>query len=422
MKKKTSLRHSYDHTFFYGLTTAVVNALSTGPILTAFALALGAGNLTLGLLQAVQPISNLIHLPVSYFIEKGRNFKKTAVVSSFIARPFWLIAALTVFFNKNDFALTVFTISYLAAFLIASIAGGVFWPWIKMLVHPRLLNSFFAHRIKYILLTRIVFVGVATGIIWLVQRLAPAFEIYTYAAFFACAFLFGLIATKSLSLIEDKPIVSSFGTPFMKKMAITLKNKSFKTLVVSLSMLNFSLNFLMPFTVVFMLTYLNLSVGATMLFTLLWQLTDSFTITIWSKRTKQKGVNKTLAEAAFCYIIAIVFFILIIGITPTTVPLLFLLTLTHILIGIANAGLNLGINDAAVAYVPKKMASVYIAINNLGRFSGAAAGPLIAGGFLSILADCSETGRWLFFFITGILLFFGSIVLTSKMTQIKENS
>lgn len=423
MKKiKTTLRSSYDSTFFYGLATSVVNALSTGPLVTAYALALGAGTITLGCLQAVWPIANLVHLPVSYFIEKGKSLKKIAVLSSLISRPFWLIAALAAFWKGSDISLTLFIISYFMAFVIGSIAGGAFLPWIKELVHPRLMNGFFARRIKYILLTRILFISTATGIIWIVQKYYPDYEIYTYSFFFSFAFFMGLYATWMLYQISDKPIVPVKGKSFFQKIVSTFKNKSFVTLLVSLSSINFSMNFITPFTVVFMLTYLKLSVGMTMLFTVLWQLTDSFTITRWSKRTKATNVNKTLIEASYFYICAGVLFLLAIFSTNYPIVIFSLLTLAHFMIGIGSAGLNLGINDAAVSYVPKKMSSVYISINNTFRFLFAALAPITAGIFLSTLKNISTIYCWGIFFIVSTILFVGTIFLISKMTHIKEDN
>lgn len=422
MKKTTTLRSSYDNTFFYGLATSAVNALSTGPLVTAYALALGAGTVTLGCLQAVWPIANLVHLPVSYFIEKGKSLKKIAVFSSLISRPFWLIAALAAFWKGSDLSLTLFTISYFLAFIIGSIAGGAFLPWIKELVYPRLMNGFFAHRIKYILLTRILFVSMATGIIWVIQRYYPDYEIYTYSFFFAIAFLMGLYATWTLYRISDKPIVPVKGKSFFQKIVFTFKNKSFVALLFSLSSINFSMNFITPFTVVFMLTYLKLSVGMTMLFTILWQLTDSFTITHWSKRTKTTNVNKTLIEASYFYICGGILFLLTLFSTNYPIVIFSLLILAHFIIGIGSAGLNLGINDVAVSYVPQKMSSVYISINNTFRFLFAALAPITAGIFLNTLKNISSIYVWGSFFIVSSILFTGVIFLISKMTYIREEN
>ncbi|MGN1063212.1 MAG: hypothetical protein ACI4QM_02685, partial [Alphaproteobacteria bacterium] len=295
LKRYTQLRRSYDHTFFYGLATSAINALSSGALVTAFAVTLGAGNVALGFLWAVQPMSSLMHLPVSYFIEKGASLKKIAVFSSLICRPFWLIAA-SVVFLKGQMALTVFVISYFFAFIIWSVSGGAFYPWIKQLVHPRLINRFLAHRIKYILLTKTLIASLAAGVIWMIQKYRPDWEIYSYAVFFVLAFLFGLEATWHLGRMADRKITTVPEKSFVSKVLFTLKNDSFKRLLLSLSAVNFSMNFIMPFIMVFMLKQLGLSVGVSMAFTILCQLTDCFTLARWSARASRKGVGRTMME------------------------------------------------------------------------------------------------------------------------------
>ncbi len=423
MQKRT-LRFSINNTFINGLADAVVKALSTGPLVTAYALALGAGNIALGFLQAVFPISNLVHLPVAYFIEKGANLKKIAVWSSFLARPFWLLAALAVFWRGETIGLWLFVISYFMAFLIGSATGGAFWPWIKELVHPRLMNPFFAKRIKYILLTRIIITSTASGLIWCVQKYAPSFEVYVYSLFFVIAFLMGLYATWTLVQIEDKKIQPVIGKSFLEKIKISFSNSSFKTLLISLGLINFSMNFIAPFGIVFMLTDLKFAVSLTLGFTVCQQLIDTLTIDAWSRRTKKKGISRVLIESSCVYIGAVLFFILLSTHWIENFSVIFfVLLISYLLIGVANAGLNLGINDAAVSYVPKKMSAVYISINNTCRFFCAAAGPIVAGILIDVFKMAEkkvDINAWMVFFCCAIFFFVLSNFFIVRLNKISK--
>ena len=97
---KTKLRKSIDATFYNGLFDIVIKSLTTGPLLTAYALSLGMGNFLLGFLQSVIPFSNTLHLPVSYFLEKGREPKKIACISSLLSRPLLALLAISLFFRE----------------------------------------------------------------------------------------------------------------------------------------------------------------------------------------------------------------------------------------------------------------------------------------------------------------------------------
>ena len=147
----SNLRKSINYTFNNGLADSAIKAFTSGNLVTAFALALGANSVIIGLLQSVQPLANFVHLAVAYFIEKGAKLKKISFWCSLISRPFWLIAGCVAFFADSTIALYIFCISYFLAYFIATATGGAFWPWIKELVPHKIMNNFLAFRINIFL-------------------------------------------------------------------------------------------------------------------------------------------------------------------------------------------------------------------------------------------------------------------------------
>lgn len=413
----TCLRRSYNHTFLNGLLTSCVRAMTTGPILTAFALLLGAGNVAMGFLHAVSPIANLLHLPVAYFLEKGINAKKLAIWSSFLAQPFLFLAIISIFIPQKEIALFTFVLSYFLFHLIGSVTGGAFWPWMKELVSPRLMNRFFAHRIRYIMMVRVLCMALTTLLISQIQRFFPEFESLIYIVCFMIALISGILASFSLKYIEDKPLSCSFEKSFLTKIKKAFQNKGFLKLLTALCCVNFAMNFALSFFIVFILKELHYSVTLTLILTLIQQLADIMIIKSWSRASDKIGVFKVLAQSCLVYMIPTILFVLI---ALSMIPLwsiIPVLIFAYLIIGAANAGLNLGINDAAVSYVPKKMSSVYIAITNTCRFCFSALAPLTAGVLLDILQSQTPLHSWAFFFITATGVFLLTALFLFKIKQ-----
>ena len=404
VREKSTLRESIDYSFINGVTDAVVKALTSGPLLTAYAVCIGVSNLTLGFIQSILPFSNLVHLVVAGQLEKGKSPRKIAWISSFIARPFLLIVALAVFFQGTDTGIWLFVVPYFLSYFIASITGGAFWPWCKELVPKRLVTSFFAQRIQFIVLTRMLTVLVATLIIFLVRRYSQSYEVYCYSLFFALAFVAGIYCSYALFKMSDVKLKRSPEMRFWEKVKFSVKNKSFLYLLLGLGLTNFVLSFYTTFNIVFLLKSIKLSVPLVMCFSISTNIVDIYTTKKWGVYSRSHSTPKMLKLASIIFILsAVIFTLLSLYPTGNKLALFGALLPAAVLVGMGNAGFNLGVNDASVSYVPKKMSSVYISIVNICRFGATGAGSCFGGILLSMVGkfDC----KWTIFFIAAILLF-----------------
>ena len=418
-RTRNTLRESIDYSFLNGISDAVVKALTSGPLLTAYAVGIGVSNLSVGFLQSILPFSNLIHLVVAGELEKGKSPRKIAWISSLLARPFLLLVALAVFFQGTDFGFTLFVVPYFLSYFIAAITGGAFWPWCKELVPHQLMTSFFARRIQFIVLTKMVTVLLATFIIYLVHKYIASYELYCYSIFFILAFFAGLYCTYALYKVEDVKLKRAPETPFLEKVKIAIKNKSFLYLLLGLGMANFVLAFYTSFNIVFLLKSIKLSVPLVMCFTIFSNVVDIWTTPRWSKYSKKNSTPKMLGFASIIFIASVIIFLgLSIHPISDTLKLFIILFFAAILVGIGNSGYNLGVNDAAVSYVPKKMSSVYISLVNICRFGATGSGACFGGIILSIVGkyDC----KWTIFFIVGILLFLLTRAIARNIAPVNE--
>ncbi|RYD64380.1 MAG: MFS transporter, partial [Sphingomonadales bacterium] len=72
-------------------------ALTSGVILTAFALHLGASNLMIGVLASAPFLTQLLQIPAILIVERTRARKRIAVQTSIVGRLMLLVMAATAF-------------------------------------------------------------------------------------------------------------------------------------------------------------------------------------------------------------------------------------------------------------------------------------------------------------------------------------
>lgn len=413
---KTKLRKSIDATFYNGLFDIFIKSLTTGPLLTAYALSFGIGNIMLGFLQSVVPFSNIIHLFVSYFLEKGKSVKKIACISSLLSRPLLILIAISFFFQENIFGIFLFVSSYVLFYSLVAVTGGAFWPWCKEFIPKSLTTSFFACRIRYILLVKILTVTAATGFLSFINKNYPSEIVYIYAFFFLLAFIAGLFYTYTLFQMHDVELQNIKNVSFNKKIGFILKNTDFRKFFISIGFINFTLSFFTPFSIVFLLKDLMLSVPTSIFFSIGSSCVDILFVNFWKKQMHQRNLNKILPYIIFLFVIAICFLIFVSVYKVYIYPIL---TLSFILIGISGSGINLFISDISISYIPSKMSSIYISLTNIGRFGFSGIGSLLAGMFIEILGYYTSY-KWTLFFIFSAVFFILSGFFISKIKPIKN--
>ena len=364
IKEIDSLHKSLNYVFQGGVATSAMDSLVVGATLTAYALLLGAGNVAIGILGAIPFIGNMIHLFASYLIERGISAKRIAIISSFLARPFYLVAALLCFFQGASWAVPVLIISLLCSYLTGSMCGGAWMPWMKELIPARLMGRFFSHRFKWMMIAKIICFIFAFALVKITKPYENG-ELYSYAFLIFLAFIIGLYGAWTFVNVEDKPIPTKKDMPFLQKVTHTFQNKPFSKLLTALSVLNFSTNFITPFLTVFMLKNLNVEMSTIIALTLLQWVVYTVVVKKWGKMSDKKGPEKILIASIPIFIVCALIFMLL-NIYPLTgLLLLTVLIFVNILLGISTAALALGINNTSLLYMPKNMSSVYLSVNSV---------------------------------------------------------
>ncbi|MGN1063052.1 MAG: hypothetical protein ACI4QM_01860 [Alphaproteobacteria bacterium] len=422
MKPSSSLRKSLDNIFFGGVATSIMDTLATGPVLIAYALLFGAGNITIGFLGSIGFVGNLMHLYSAWLIEQGKTPKWISVFFSAASRPFYLIAALLAFFVDSPTAPVLLVLCFTATYMIGSVAGGAWLPWMKALVPAQLMGRFFSHRFKWMMIAKMVFYGLSAAIIHYFETYDADNVIFAYSILLTGAFLIGIYGVYTLTQAENKPVHYQKSQSFFKKTAYTLKNKRFRGLLLFLGMLNFAVNFVTPFFTVFMLKSLDIPTPWVFILTLISQTTHAFSVKTWGKLADKKNCQIILHKSIPVFMLSILLF-MICTYLPSTVHfanislVLSVLIVTHVLLGIGQSAITLGMNNISLLHIPEADASIYLSVNSVFKSFTSAVASIIAGATLTgyewvgtaisqalNLTMAGNTMGWNLFFLTGLVL------------------
>lgn len=429
MSAKNSLRVSLNNVFNGGVATSAMDTLATGPFLIAYALMFGAGNIAIGFLGSIGFVGNLMHLYSAWLIEQGKTPKQISVFFSALSRPFYLIAALLAFWSTSAWALAALILCFSCTYMIGSVAGGAWLPWMKSLVPAKLMGRFFSHRFKWMMIAKMLCYGAGALLIYYFEKFCPNNTIYAYSILLAIAFCIGVYGVFTLTRVENKEVDYQKSDPFFKKTVKTFANAPFRRLLLFLGVLNFAINFVTPFLTVFMLQSLNIAMPYVIVLTIISQTTHAFTVKYWGKMADKKNCQTILTRSIPVFMACILFFLLC-GYIQNARIVLGVLVITHILLGVGQSALTLGMNNISLLHIPKKDASLYLSVNSVFKSFTSAAGSVIAGVILTSLQlsgdfikktyhltlNGSNLG-WTFFFILSVILFIFTFPLLKKVEE-----
>ena len=404
-----------------------MDTFAVGPTLIAYAKLLGGGNLTFSILNSIPYFGNLWHLFSAWLLTKGYSVRKVSVITTLISRPFYLLIALLAFLPWANCSLFLMILFLCCCYFVGCVSGGCWMPWMKALIPEDIMGVFFARRFKYMQITRIIcFLG-AAALLEHVHASYPQYEIYGYAFLFLLSFLSGLYGVFTLCKIEDRPVGTCTDLAFVKQISVSLKSKSFRSLLIALSILNFGFAFLVPYITVFMLNKLNIPMAKILYLTLASQISYVFVIKKLGKLNDHRGSSYVLLVSILLLVFLIFGLIGINYLHCTQNTMLVLLLILHIILGCATAAFNLGQNNASLMYISDDMSAVYLSVNSIFKSAAGALGALTSGVVLSVgvlLEEKSETfltlfsiSSWTIFFIIALCIELSGIFLLKSLQK-----
>lgn len=377
---------------FEGMAALGLFSITTSGFLAAFALALGANNLQIGILAALPFIMQTLQLPSIWLVEKFRRRKAIALSTWVPAQLLWFPIALIPFFIETPSA---WAISLLLAFmalrgLFAAVSNCGWNGWVRDLIPQRMLGRIFSRRLVLSTAAAVVFsLGAAFFVDVWQERVTGQSAIlgYTYVLLFGALFL-GMASPVFMALMPEplmQPVIGPQPS-IWERLSAPIRDRNFRQLIQFLLSWGFASNLAVPFFAVYMLKSLGLPLSWVIALSILSQLFNMLFLRVWGRFVDRFGNKAVLSLCASLYLLVIFGWIF------TTMPERYvftipLLVILHIFAGIANAGVTLTVATIGLKLSPKGEATSYLAGASLATNVGAGLGPLFGG----LLADFFST-------------------------------
>lgn len=387
---------------FEGIFSNAFAGVTSGGILAAFALALGANNLQIGILVALPALTQPIQVPAILLIERIRMRKLIATVTWFFGQSLWIPIALIPVFMVVPSGGAV-----MALLVLIGIRGGLAgvvncsWNgWIRDLVPQAIMGKYFAKRLAYMTIAAAV-AGLAGAVfldIWQNQSASDNEVLgYTFALLFATV-VFGLGSPIMMTFIPEPRMqehAASKQPSLSNTLAAPFRDGNFKRFMSFMFLWGLAANLAVPFWVVYMLTVLDLPLSVVIGLTVLMQVSSTLFYPMWGPMADRLGSKVVLTLSLSLYLLVILAWVF------TTMPERYVLTfpllvVLHIFAGAAAAGVALTSGTLGLKLAPQGEATAYLAGLGLIANLGAGLGPLIGGRFADYFSvrDLSLTFRF----------------------------
>lgn len=260
---------------------SVTGALSGGVVLVAFALMLGAGPLTIGLLAAIPFAAQVAQLPAIQVVERVRQRKRIGVIALTAARVLILCLALLPFAPADSPRLTWLVLMQFAVTALSSFAACAVNAWFHQLLPTQGLGTFFAKRL--VVGTALASLATLAAGLW-VDHTPFDDPLQAYALAFAGAGLAGLLSSLHLARTPE-PLMRETGPtgPLWPKLKVPFKDANFRSLLLLIGSWNFATNLAAPFLAVYLIRQLGYGLSTV---TGLWvasQAANALTLFSWGR-------------------------------------------------------------------------------------------------------------------------------------------
>lgn len=396
---------------FDGCFAHIYANLTGSVFLPAFALALNAGSLELGLLAAIPFFANVFQLFGAFLIEKKQKRKRLVILFAGLGRGMWIpiIIFSLLLSQSNPSSFLIFFAVLLAASHIATSIGGVSWlSWMSGLVPDEIRGRFFGLRnsILGIITVGITLLG-GSFLDWFGQACPGLPPSRPFEVLFGVAVLAGAASLWFLALKPELPGMPGAYRKLKELYRAPLQHRDFRKFLGFAMLRSFATNIAAPFFVVFLLEDLKFSYTMVGVFTVLSAAADLTGMWVWGHLSDHLGNRPIIIGTALATTIIPALWIFA---SAEPFSVYFLIPLLHLSGGFFWAGYNLCAANLVYRMVPARGNSVYFAFWSIAGGVTAGLGSL-AGGLLADYTDwlmgylpfAFSSGYKLIFLISALL-------------------
>ena len=375
-----------------GLASGAMFSLGGGGFMAAYALALGANNLQVGVLAALPFISQVVRLPAILLLERLRARKALGLPALILSQLSWLpIGAVPFLFDTPGKLAVALVIVFLAVRgLFAPVWVTTSTSWIRDLTPPGRLADYFGRRLAMMFgAMAVVGLGGSFFVRWWQERAAAGEEIFAFSFLLIGGVMtFGVLGPLLASRAVE-PLMPSATESDRSPAAMLLepiRDRNYAHLVRFLFVWGLMSNLAIPFFAVYMLKVIGLSLPVVIGLTVLSQFANVLFVRIWGRFADRVGSKPVLSLSASLYLLVIIGWAF--TMQPErhflTMPLLVVL---HLLGGVAAAGVTLTVNTLALKVAPEGRTVPFSGVAGMATSLGSGIGPVLGG----LLADYFST-------------------------------
>lgn len=370
-----------------GVTSEALATIQIMGYLAAYALALGANNLQVGIVSAVPFMSLMLQLPAILLIERLRVRKALGLPAWLLAQLLMIPVAAVPFFIDAPSSLAVTTVIFLLVF------RGIFAPmwitawtsWMHDLVPQKLLGGYYGRRLAAsTTMLAMLGLGASFFINWWEGQAPSGQEAFGYSFFFiGGALTLGLFGPLMALRAREPlmPAAQETGRSPVDILAEPLRDKNFSQLLRFLWVWGVASNIAIPFFVVYMLTDLELALPVVMGLVVLSNVTHVIFVRVWGSMADRFGSKTVMSLSASLFLLVFVGWVFVAH-TETHVLTMPLLIVLNAFVGIARGGVLLTLNTLALKVAPEHKATAFLGVAGIAAYVSMGIGPVI-GGYLA---------------------------------------
>jgi MFS family permease len=356
-------------------------ALTTGVILTAFALHLGASNLMVGILASAPFLAQLLQLPAILLVERLRQRKRIAVLTSIAGRLMLAVMALTAFFAGTAPLLVFLGAQFILCGLGA--VGTCAWnAWLRDLAPENQLGQVFAKRTVWLTAINLA-LGLAAALALDMTDAHSMSRNLVFAGMFAAGCITGLISARIVTAMPEPIMAQQAGAVrLLDLLRQPVRDENFSRLLVFVASWQFAVNLATPFFTVFIVRQLHFDVSFVMILSVLSQIANILALRLWGTLSDRFANKSVLTVCAPIYILSIAAMIGASQIVDRELVKAWLIAL-HLFMGASVAGVTLASTNIALKLSPRGSATAYVAASATVAALAAGLAPILGG----LLAD-----------------------------------
>lgn len=368
-----------------GVFSRAMDSLTGGVVLAAFALALGATDLQIGLIAAVPFLAQLAHVPALALLARWQDRKPLAVWAVAGARCLLVVMGLLPFLSLPHVpALIALLVAYA---VLATFSGAAWQVWIRDLVEREELGRYHGRRFAVLALVGFVAVLAAGQAIAGWHRAQPDDPFGGFALLYAGGAVLGLASCAILQRAPSHPSPAPIVAGFRESLRRPLREGNWRRVLLFLSAWGFAANLALPFVSVVLLRVLGYGLGVVAALAAVSMAANFLGFRLWAPLIDRFGAKPVLGLNGALFVVSIAAWAVLPDVAGQGV--LVGAVALHTLLGLATSGIDLASTALTMKLAPPDEAPAYLATASVAKAVATGVAPLLAGLALTFLGERS---------------------------------